>query len=379
MKSVKIWFGVVIVILLVLLIITQTKQSASDKTIKIGFIGALSGNASALGIPPKQAIEIAVQDINDNGGIGGKKLEIVYEDGKCTAKDAVSAINKLINIDNINIIIGGQCSSETLGAAPIAESNHVLLISPMAMSPQITGSGDFIFRTVYSDQLTAEKLATYAVQNLGVKKVAMLFEKTDYSQDYKKAFLNKFIALGGEVVSEEDYSSDVTDLKTEVSKIKASNPDAVVFVPQTEAKEILGLNVLNEFTPKMKVLSSIVLEKQSVLDLSKNLNLNLYYSIPVYDTGSDAAKKLFNEYTAKYGKVDGVPFQMLNSYDTVYLLKYLVENNGTDPIKLKNSLYKVNGWQGASGVFRFDKNGDRISDNIVINGVKDGKIVSITK
>jgi len=381
-KITKIILSLVIVGVVVFVgykIVLKNNISKETGPIKIGFIGALSGNAAAVGVPPKQAMEIAVKEINARGGINGRKLEIVYEDAKCNGKDAVSAINKLIDTDKVQAIVGGQCSSETLAAAPIAEARKIVLVTPLSMSPKITNTGDYVFRTVFSDQIIAERMAECAVKNLGLRKFALLSEKTDYAQDYKVAFKNKLVELGAEIVSEEDFASDSTDLKTNVLRIKTSKPDAISFIPQTEAKAILGLKALNEARVNSTLLATMIMEKENVLNYSNSLNLDIYYSTAYYDTTSAGATKMFELYKNKFGKVDGIPYQMLNSYDTVYLLKDVMEKYGNDAAAIKNGLYKTANWQGVSGPISIDLNGDRTSGKIIVKHVENGKIVTISQ
>src|SRR3989344_5758192 len=134
----------------------------NKENIRIGFIGPLSGDVASIGQSVKAAIELGVEEVNQAGGINGQPLEVIYEDGKCGPKDSTDAANKLINIDKVPVIIGGGCSSETLAAAPIAETSKVTLLSYCSSNPKITESGDYIFRTYPSDafqgKVAAEKI-----------------------------------------------------------------------------------------------------------------------------------------------------------------------------------------------------------------------------
>ena len=121
--------------------------------IKIGFIGPLTGEASPYGVDTLNGAKLAVDEINEAGGVNGRMIEIIAEDGRCTGTDAASAAQKLVNVDKVVAIVGGQCSGETLAAAPIAESAKVVMISPVSSSPDVTAAGDFIFRDYPSDGL----------------------------------------------------------------------------------------------------------------------------------------------------------------------------------------------------------------------------------
>ena len=110
----------------------------------------LSGDGASYGIMGQNVVNLRVEEINKAGGINGRNLEIIWEDGTCNPKDASMAAQKLINIDNVSIIFGGFCSGETLGAAPITEKKKVILFSGVSSSPEITNAGDFVCRTAQS-------------------------------------------------------------------------------------------------------------------------------------------------------------------------------------------------------------------------------------
>ena len=112
----KIIIGIVVIILIVVGISyfgKNSSQPTSQEPIKIGFIGSLSGDAASYGETEKNTTELALEEINSKGGINGRVVNIVYEDGKCNGKDATNAVQKLINIDKVKIIFGGTCSAET--------------------------------------------------------------------------------------------------------------------------------------------------------------------------------------------------------------------------------------------------------------------------
>ncbi|MEK6861104.1 MAG: ABC transporter substrate-binding protein, partial [Nanoarchaeota archaeon] len=133
---------------------SEVTSEGAIEPIKIGFVGPLTGENANIGIPIRRGVELALEDINSAGGINGRQLVAIFEDGKCNAKDANTAGLKLIDQDKVIAIVGGTCSSETLAIAPNAESKKIPLISPSATNPKITDAGDYIFRaaTTASDE-----------------------------------------------------------------------------------------------------------------------------------------------------------------------------------------------------------------------------------
>ena len=163
---------------------------------KIGVMLPLTGDAAAVGLPEQRGVKIAIDEMNAKGGINGRKLEAIYEDSKCNPKDGNAAAQKLVNIDKVKVIIGGTCSGETLGASPITEANKVILISPSATSPDITKSGDFVFRLAPSDAYAGVVASDYAFKELNAKKAAVVSESTDYAQGLRRVFKENFAKLG---------------------------------------------------------------------------------------------------------------------------------------------------------------------------------------
>ena len=114
------------------------KEEASNEPIKIGFIGPLTGDAAVYGEPVENVTKLAVKEINASGGINGRPLEVIYEDSLCDGKGAATAMQKLANVDKLEFVIGGFCSSESLGAAPIANEHKIVLFSPGSSSAALT-------------------------------------------------------------------------------------------------------------------------------------------------------------------------------------------------------------------------------------------------
>jgi branched-chain amino acid transport system substrate-binding protein len=198
--------------------------------IKIGFISPLTGNAGAYGQDMKTGV---AQYFKEHPTIAGKPVEMIWEDGKCNGQDAASAAQKLVNIDKVQVIIGGTCSGETLAMAPIVEQAKVAILSPGSSSPEVTTAGDYVFRVYPSDAQVGATLVD-DVESQGYKKVAMLTEQTDYAQGYRgavKARMEKYPKMT--LVVDEAYAVDNTDFRTILTKVKDSGADVIISVSQT--------------------------------------------------------------------------------------------------------------------------------------------------
>lgn len=344
---------------------------------KIGVMYPLTGDGAAYGLPIQRATKIAIDEINAKGGVNGRKLEAIYEDSKCNPKDGNAAAQKLVNIDKVKVIIGGVCSGETLGAAPIANGNKVVMISPSATSPDITlKGGDFVFRLAPSDAFAGVVASDYAYRDLGARKAAVISEATDYAQGLRRVFKENFAKSGGEIAADETYNPEDTDFRTQVTKAKASNPDVVYIVPQTVPKGVLLVKQLKEAGVKQQILTAEVLIGRNVI---KENAADVEAMIGVeqkFDDKAPKAAELLGKYNQQAKEEPPFPAFMSAAYDAVYLIADAIGKNGYDGEKIRNYLYAVKGYEGAVGKITIDQNGDPIMEYSV-KQAKNGELVTL--
>ncbi len=204
----------------------------SGGTIALGVYGSTTGTTATFGKSTLNGVQMAVDELNAAGGIGGKKVEVHPEDDQSKADEAATAVQKLINQDRVVALIGEVASSRSLAAAPIAQSNGVPMISPSSTNPEVTKKGDFIFRTCFIDPFQGTVMGKFAAQNLKFKRVAILKDiKNDYSVGLAKYFTEEFQGKqGGSIVGEQAYNEGDSDFRSQLTALKANNPEAI-FVP----------------------------------------------------------------------------------------------------------------------------------------------------
>jgi len=200
-------------------------------TIKIGVVGPHSGDLASYGLPTVNAAKIVAEQINEAGGINGKKIELMIEDDVCKPEVATNTATKLIS-DGAQMILGGICSGATKAALPIYLDAGLLVMSPSATNPPLTQSGDYpnFFRTIAPDDAQAQLDVDFATDKLGYKKLAVVHDKGDYGKGFAE-FAKKFIEEGGkaEVVLYEGVTPGAVDYSAIVQKIKRSKAEAVIF------------------------------------------------------------------------------------------------------------------------------------------------------
>lgn len=352
------------------------RQPTGQASYNIGVMLPLTGDGAAYGLPIQKAIKIAFDEINAKGGVNGARLDPIYEDSKCNPKDGNAAAQKLVSFDKVKVIIGGVCSGETLGAAPITEQNKVVLISPSATSPDITNAGDFVFRLAPSDAFAGVVASDYAYDDLGARKAAVISETTDYAQGLRKVFKENFANLGGEIVADETFNPEDTDFRTQVTKAKAANPDVIYVVPQTVPKGVLLVKQIKEAGATQQLLTAEVLIGRNVISENAADMEGLIGIEQKFDDKSQKAAPLLSKYKQQANEDAPFPFYMSAAYDAVYLVSDAIMKNGYDGQKIKDYLYAVENYDGAGGKITIDENGDVVMD-FNVKQAKSGELVTL--
>ena len=199
--------------------------------IKIGEVGSMTGSEATFGTSTHNGIELAVSQINEKGGIKGKKFQIISLDDQGKPEEAATAVTKLITQNGVTVIIGEVASSRSLAMAPIAQQYKIPMISPSSTNPKVTEQGDYIFRVCFIDPFQGTVMAKFALETLKLKKVAILRDvKNDYSVGLADYFRDTFVKGGGTIVVDQSYSAGDIDFKSQLTSIRTKLPEAI-FVP----------------------------------------------------------------------------------------------------------------------------------------------------
>jgi branched-chain amino acid transport system substrate-binding protein len=347
------------------------KESAQaiSTPIKVGAILPLTGDAAAYGLSARQGIDLALANYLKTSPTS-PPISIVYEDDRGDAKSGVNAFNKLVDVDGAKVVIGAMASSITLAIAPVAERNHVILISPASSAPEISSAGDFIFRTCYSDEYEGAVLAGYSVKELGLKSFAILRSDNAYGKGLSDQFVKTASDLGATILVSDKFAQGATEFRTQLLKIKTLQPSAVLIIGYKELSNILiqakQLGITSQF------LSSVMFEDPDVIRLAGEAANGVIYTFPAYNTASTNAsvQQFVSAYKNAYGKNPDVYAAL--SYDAADLVFSAITHVGNSPEKVRDYFYGVKDFQGATGSIAFDKNGDVIKE-LGIKVLRDGK------
>lgn len=331
-----------------------TPAQEAPQPIVIGATLPLTGELASLGASIRNSIQLAVNEVNAAGGVGGRMLDLKVEDDKCDPALATNAVTKLIDVDRAVAIVGPVCSGATLAAAPIVEKKEVVLISPSATSPDVTTAGDFVFRVVSSDSTRIAKLAEAAYTDMKDKaSFATLYENDDYNLGVRNVFRARMTDLGAKLEIDDSFSKGTADFKTMIAKVKhlpaifiAAYPDATgQFLRQLKEQGYTG-----------KVYAGFEdLDDKVIKENAKDGLVGVNYagvskaSGERYDAYVGAYKAATNEDPKVYGA---------EGYDAVKVLVMAMQAKGTGGPDIKNGLYGIADYAGASGNITIDPNGD---------------------
>ena len=374
----KFWFilgALVIVLLASIFFVSRNSEKVSSQTIKIGYVDPLTGDAATYGEPMKNAASMAVEDINNQGGINGKKLDVIYEDSQCTDKGALTAVQKLVFIDGVKILDGFTCAGDILATAPVIQQNKILALAPGASGPQVSLAGDYIFQTDPSATQATNLLAQLISKSY--RTVAIVSEESQFATDIRDYFTKQFESLGGEVVSSETYAPTTTDFRTLLTKIKATNPSAIFVNPQTEATGGLFIKQAREMGITVQLFGLDTLSGPTTREISGKASEGLtLVVVPDLDPKNETAQAFLAEYKEKFGEP---PFALYlaSAYDSINIIAQAIKNVGEDPTKMKDYLYQMPDYHGAVGTYHFDQNGDIVGINFGVKKVVNGNLVDV--
>jgi branched-chain amino acid transport system substrate-binding protein len=344
-------------------------------TIKLGAIQPISGQVSAYGTQTRDAIMLAVAEINAKGGVLGKKIEMIVEDDEASPDKAKNAAMKLIARDRVVGIVGALTSKCSLAITKYLQAKKVIMITPSSTNDTVTDAGDYVFRACYNDSFQGEVVAQFSFENLKTKRAAILYDVTnDYSKGLTTNFTKKFKALGGQVVASESYSTGDKDFNAQLTKIKAVKPD-VLFIPDYYSTvSLIAKQVRNQG------LTIPMVGADGWDEITNNAGdevLDCYYSNHYSPDANDPDVKAFvKKYEAKY-KITPNALAALG-YDATYILADAIKlAKSTDPQKIKVAMMKTNK-KFVTGKIKFNKKRNPVKSAVMLKLVKgkDGKLAT---
>lgn len=330
-------------------------QAVEVSPIVLGSTLPLSGDAAVWGKNTQEGIDLATAEINAAGGVLGRTLKVVYADTQGLPREGVSAYLKLTGIDNVSAIIDDSVSGVTLAMAPMADRDHVTIVSTGATSPKISGISKYVFRLWNSDAYEGEVAANYAHDEMKAGSAAILYINNEYGKGLEDVFRKHFVLRGGAVVDTEAFLQNATDMRTQVAKIRAAHPQVVYIVGYPKETPI-ALRQMNEIGLKAKLLGTVAMQDPQLIQGAGKAAEGLIFPYPEDPTG-EQAMQFKQAFRARYGKDPGITSDV--GYDAVKMIaKAIAMTGGATGEDIRRGLGMLKDYPGASGTMTFDTNGD---------------------
>jgi branched-chain amino acid transport system substrate-binding protein len=342
--------------------------------IKVGEYASLTGKEASFGQSSHKGLTLAFEEINAAGGALGRPIELLSEDNQTKPGESATAVKKLIARDKVIALVGEVASGRSLEAAPIAQAARIPMIAPAATNPKVTQTGNYIFRVCFIDPFQGTVMAKFAREDLKAGKVAILSSVSNaYSVGLARFFRETFVAGGGAVVSEKNFSEGDKDFRAQLTAVKAAGADAV-FVPGYYTEAALIVRQARDLGLRVPFFGGDGWEAPQLLQIGGEALEGCYYSTHFSPENSDPVVQEFvKKFKARWNGETPDAFAALG-YDTAYVLTDALKRAGTtNGAKLRDALAATKNFAGVTGVTTIDANRDA-SKPAAILAIKGGKL-----
>lgn len=364
-----------LIIVMILGILLPTLSCKKEpKVYRIGVVISLSGADSGYGQSVKNGLTLAMNEINEKGGIHGKPVDMLIEDDESDEKTAVLKTDQLIRSSGVPIIIGGVTSSVALAIAPLCETNKVVLLSPTASTPKLSTAGSYVFRNYPSDTLEGHLMSEYAVRRMKIASVAILSIDNEYGHGVTDVFKQRFQELRGTVLYEKYYLQGTQDFSSYVKEFKQTAPDAV-YLPGYYSEIASILKEVQKQKVSAKLISVEGVVQPMILEIAGDAAEGLVYPQPPYDPESKNPdiQHFVSAYRAKFPTMPDIDAAF--AYDAMRIAAKAIETSTNYPLDLQARIADT-GMKGITGDISFDENGD-VNIEPQMFQIKEGKFTPL--
>jgi branched-chain amino acid transport system substrate-binding protein len=337
----------------------------AQETIKIGLIQPLTGSVAYNGTADVAGSKQAVDERNAKGGVLGKKIELVIEDGQCKPANSVNAAEKLIQKDKVVAISGAFCSSATAAVIPVTEKYKLPLVTGVSSKADLTEKGyKYFFRATETDALLAKTFARIIFTNLNLKNIAYIGVNDDWGRGGVDEFSKQMTSLGGKTAMTEYFDHGTTDFYTLLTKLKASKADGVFVAAETQDGSIL-VKQIKELGLNIKVFGVGSWATSDFISLAGPAAEGIYAAVPYSATMKTPKNEAFVKAYAQRNKENPGKYGAAG-YNSLNILMDAIERaKSTDAEKITAALHATD-YEGPNGKFKFTPTGQAWGFNVVL-------------
>lgn len=373
--------GVALALVTLTLMLSCGPASAADE-IPIGALLPLSGSGASYGEQMGTGLRVWFDEINARGGIDGVKLKLIEVDHKAAPKEGVNGMNKLAFVDKVPFTYSSY-TTVTLSALPIAQQAKVLMLNGGGTAPSLINAGPYLFNNMTNALLDVDIDLNYAWSTLGLKRLAVLHWNEEAGTTENALAVKTWKKLGGQAVASESFPVGTTDMRTQVSKIKAANPDAVL-VACAGNDTAVAINELRRQGVKAQLFGFAFHEIPEVIGIAKGASEGFIYPVPMWDAknpDNPMAKHFAGAYRERYKKEPSMYSAVF--YEGGQVLGELVKHVRAQkkPVtgeNLREALLAIRTFQTVFGELTFRPDGSVVK-RMALKQVKDGQFTLIRK
>ena len=348
--------------------------SANADEIVVGSNFELTGNHAQYGTNAAKGFKLAIQEVNDAGGVNGKKIKIVDADSKSDAAESVNAATKLISDNNVVAMVGPAVTASVIAESQVATDSKVPVIAPAATNPDVTVENGavkpYIFRACFIDPQQSEVMAQFAAKDLNAKTAVLYIDSSsDYSKSLGKIFKDKFEADGGKVLMEEFFVAKDQDFKATLTKLQGANAD-LIFVPAYYEEVGKIVKQARELGINSAILGTDGWDDPKVAEISGADALNNTYFCTHYFEGDSDVQAFINAYKNAYQEDPNV-FAALG-YDAGKMLTDAIKRGDGTSDAIRGNIETIKDLQVGTGKITMDAKTHNPIKGIVVIENKNG-------
>jgi branched-chain amino acid transport system substrate-binding protein len=336
----------------------------------------MTGSGAQYGEEVRKGIELALDEINSDGGIKGVPMRLILEDSATEAKTALSAFEKMTTNRQIQVIVT-EVSGVVLALAPKVNEKKIILFNVGAQHPEVRECGPYVFSNIDDATVESKALAEFAFNRLKAKKAAVLYTNVAYGEGARAVFSDTFQKIGGTIVAEVPFNEDGLDYRAQIGEVQKASPE-VVYLPGHTKDMAKVLKQSYEIGFKPQWLSYTPFEGPDVLTIAGAAAEGVIYSSLSldYDNAPPITKRFFDKFKNKYTVAPGT--YSATGYDAAILVANAVKSVGNDATKIREYFLSMPEFQGVSGPTKFLPNG-AVEKPLIFKTVRNGRFEILDK
>jgi branched-chain amino acid transport system substrate-binding protein len=362
--------------LLIGILVLCLVSCVEKEPIRVCFVAQLTGVQAELGVQERNGVQLAMEEINAAGGVAGRPIELIVRDDLGMPESAQKADRELMDACVV-AIIGHATSAQTMAGLAVTNPARVVMLSPTATTPELSGRDDFFFRVSYSLTNRARALAQHIYQGRHMTRIAVISDSDNaaYSKAYLEVFADKYRSLGGMIVAQANFSSKaLPDLAPLIAQLRSSNPDGLLIIASDIDTALIAQRTRLMEWP-ISLFATAWAQTETLLNNGGRAveGLELTIAIPLSDP-SPGYQDFKMRYQARFGKAPS--FAAVLGYEAAKVLAVALQETGGRAEGLSQALVGIKNFRGIKDIFAFDQYGD-VLRTFYLGAIRDGKYVEI--